>query len=563
MRPYDGVSDKCPFCGTDIKNYTGPGYALEPFTLLQGKYVLGRVLGVDDFGITYIGWDTNLATYVSVKEYFPVSIAYRDVVVNPGYYHITASEGKKEAYDKGLEIFASEARNMSQFYNLQGKISIKDFFYENSTAYKVEELPAGVYVGTDTPIGSTEAKETKSSSKGKVIAAIILGVIVIALIVLAVILLKDKDKEETDTTVTTEESTDTTEEEKTTETTENTTEEMEEEEAILPGTWTDYKFMINDTIYQLPMTYDEWVAEGWEPMTEEVVLTGGEVRGVRFTSDNIECSVMIANYTSGDAAMEECHVIGFQYCQDYYETYKDSIIRLPGDFCIDTKGLAYSDSTLELEEVYGAADTAFINELGSIYMFTDGPNYLLIYGNGKGLMYEIHYVCFETPEGTEISVGDEAPEQLQFTVGYETPGPTEDRFDDIFKIDGVNYKLFTPLSEFVENGWTIDTMGEEIIPGRAMTLDITKGDARIEVNCSNPTVYTIKPEQAVVTQFNFTEESCQGIEVIFPGGLTFGHSTEVIDALYGSIDEEYPGTYYNYTSGIGYEHAFDYMVSNG
>lgn len=61
----------CPKCGFDIRKYQKPKNSLPPYEILNGKYLLGRVLGIGGFGITYIAWDFYQAKRVCVKEYFP------------------------------------------------------------------------------------------------------------------------------------------------------------------------------------------------------------------------------------------------------------------------------------------------------------------------------------------------------------------------------------------------------------------------------------------------------------------------------------------------------------
>ena len=69
----------CPKCGFDIRKYQRPKNSLPPYEILNGKYLLGRVLGIGGFGITYIAWDFYQAKRVCVKEYFPREIAVRNV----------------------------------------------------------------------------------------------------------------------------------------------------------------------------------------------------------------------------------------------------------------------------------------------------------------------------------------------------------------------------------------------------------------------------------------------------------------------------------------------------
>ena len=61
----------CAKCGYDPRKNQMPDYALKPETILNGKFLVGRVLGQGGFGITYVGWDLALERKIAIKEYFP------------------------------------------------------------------------------------------------------------------------------------------------------------------------------------------------------------------------------------------------------------------------------------------------------------------------------------------------------------------------------------------------------------------------------------------------------------------------------------------------------------
>ena len=88
--------DVCPYCGFDVSGYEEKPNCLRPFTVLQGKYMIGRVIGMGGFGITYIGWDLNLQTYIAIKEYYPESFAQRDAMTTT---IVSTLDSKKEIYD--------------------------------------------------------------------------------------------------------------------------------------------------------------------------------------------------------------------------------------------------------------------------------------------------------------------------------------------------------------------------------------------------------------------------------------------------------------------------------
>ena len=67
----------CPYCGHTAADYRGNGYELPPFTVLNGRYLLGRMIGAGGFGITYIAMDLVLERRVAVKEFFMRDAMYR------------------------------------------------------------------------------------------------------------------------------------------------------------------------------------------------------------------------------------------------------------------------------------------------------------------------------------------------------------------------------------------------------------------------------------------------------------------------------------------------------
>ncbi len=146
---------RCPYCGFSESGYKQNPRCLPLNTILAGKYLVGKVLGEGGFGITYMGYDLNMKTRIAIKEYFPVELVSRDTtrltspdgrpVSGGGSDRVISLSGEKsKTYQQGLKKYVDEARNVSQFAGIPGIVSVKDFFYENDTAYIVMEYIEGV-----------------------------------------------------------------------------------------------------------------------------------------------------------------------------------------------------------------------------------------------------------------------------------------------------------------------------------------------------------------------------------------------------------------------------------
>lgn len=130
-----GHTMKCPLCGYDnAAVQEASSISLKPATVLHGKYLLGRVLGIGGFGITYIGLDINLRVKLAIKEYYPRHIAARV----PGETTVKPHDDKTDdEFKNGLKAFLKEARAAAQFEHHPNIVTVKDYFENNGTAYMV------------------------------------------------------------------------------------------------------------------------------------------------------------------------------------------------------------------------------------------------------------------------------------------------------------------------------------------------------------------------------------------------------------------------------------------
>lgn len=133
---------ECPCCHFEQEGYRSKPRFLPPGTVLKERYVLGRVSGEGNFGITYTGWDLLLESRVAVKEFFPISRVSRNVESGDTDVYVF----QEEDYEESLHKYLDEGKRLSRLNQVEGIVSIRDFFYANQTAYIIMEYIEGISI---------------------------------------------------------------------------------------------------------------------------------------------------------------------------------------------------------------------------------------------------------------------------------------------------------------------------------------------------------------------------------------------------------------------------------
>jgi serine/threonine protein kinase len=129
-----GTAAVCPYCQWEEAAEEESRLFLPPGTVLNHRYLLGRVLGNGGFGVTYLALDLDLKIKLAIKEYLPNGFVAR----NGENQHVSVFSGsQEEAYRDGLNKFLEEAKVLAKFSTLPGIVTVRDYFAQNNTAYLV------------------------------------------------------------------------------------------------------------------------------------------------------------------------------------------------------------------------------------------------------------------------------------------------------------------------------------------------------------------------------------------------------------------------------------------
>lgn len=131
----------CKVCGFDIGSYSETATSLPLYTILNNKYLIGRVLGQGGFGITYKALNIENNRIYCIKEYFPVEFSVRQ---KEGSRVEANSPQNNKIYQHGKRRFLDEAKMLYQFRLNPIVTKVYDYFEQNGTAYFVMEFLDGM-----------------------------------------------------------------------------------------------------------------------------------------------------------------------------------------------------------------------------------------------------------------------------------------------------------------------------------------------------------------------------------------------------------------------------------
>ncbi len=133
----NGGEKICSICGYDMSDKNDSSCLPVKF-LLSERYVIGKAVGVNTEGITYIAWDNSSSSAVHIKEYYPQGISSR----NPDKT-VSVVSGSEFYFNEGLMDFIEINKRLIAT-ELQSIIPVLTVFEENGTVYAVTPIISGI-----------------------------------------------------------------------------------------------------------------------------------------------------------------------------------------------------------------------------------------------------------------------------------------------------------------------------------------------------------------------------------------------------------------------------------
>lgn len=133
-----GEEKQCPYCG-----FHADSPQLAPYlplrTVVAERYLAGKLLDYNGDGATYIGWDLEMNTPVTIREFLPDAIAQRGEDLT-----LTPMAGCEITYRDCHQSFLELWRKLARMRGLSALILVFDIVEDHGTAYAVSDNMEGV-----------------------------------------------------------------------------------------------------------------------------------------------------------------------------------------------------------------------------------------------------------------------------------------------------------------------------------------------------------------------------------------------------------------------------------
>lgn len=319
---------------------------------------------------------------------------------------------------------------------------------------------------------------------------------------------------------------------------------------------------IEGKVYKLPMTVNDFMADGWEinyekntqlsdPLKAQGYYT--EYENVFVNKDGKNVGAKITNFSKRKLNAIYCYITELEY---YYSEYHEE--RAPIKLA---KGIEPMKSTVDdVKAAFGEPGYFSSSEYGATMKYSDddkGYEYRLEFDKDKKLEEVTVRVTVDKPANYKEPAASTAIPS--YVTDYKAPKELgNDILSGNVQIDNVIYNLPCPLKTFLDGGWTINYGGKKEEDTKTLGsgsniegIYIVKGDYEIQITAYNRTDYEIPIENTIVEEMFLNRSNLKDLDCKLPDGL--GVTTTLTDIQKRSDFSKYEGvvfslyndTYYN------------------
>ncbi len=139
MNPKPEAEGVCTVCGYDPAVDRNPEHCLPAASVLQGHYIVGRLVSEGSDHLLYLGYDRQLREPCFIQEFFPAAIGHRDTIGG-----VQPLGGCERVFEEYADRFRQTMRTLARMRELPAVVPVYDIFEENGTVYAASDYCQGM-----------------------------------------------------------------------------------------------------------------------------------------------------------------------------------------------------------------------------------------------------------------------------------------------------------------------------------------------------------------------------------------------------------------------------------
>lgn len=324
--------------------------------------------------------------------------------------------------------------------------------------------------------------------------------------------------------------------------TEGTQITQEDENAVLSDKLFDFQMLIDGDLYQFPMTYKAFEANGWKEsdqyndFTKDDELSPGQYTLYYFNKPSgANCMVYVLNIDVNNKKIEDCLIGGISMSNSDQKN---------GDAGVEVefpKGIKMFESTQDdIINAYGNPENLYENDFMNtasyekdLYSTAEFSVY-----NKDGTLQDFDIMNFEVPD--DFSYGNVDSDIPEDVTAYSAPDELGNDLDEYtVRVDGALYKIPAPVNEFEKNGWSIDGDSASAIPAHSSDwVTMTKDGHSFKELVRNSADYATVPSNCWVESIQSGAYEMD-VDTAVASGIEKGISKDELEAYLDSNNIDY------------------------
>lgn len=294
----------------------------------------------------------------------------------------------------------------------------------------------------------------------------------------------------------------------------------------------DYQVIIDDVVYQFPMTVEEVLKCGWGFETingEKEMLEAGCYSSYNMNSKyDTNIIFYITNFSKSNQLVKDCYAVGVSI---YKPSEYDNI---SVEFCNE---IHFESSTeLDVISAYGNPTETRESEEYKYLTYGEDTSNNVEFTIKNNVVIDVSMINIKIPS----DFVDAGPSNESVNIDYKQPTSLgNDIKSGIFELDGVLYQMPVPVSELEKNGWIIDTekTEETIAAGDYVYAVLRKGNFVLDdIEISNTTDSEIYSKNGLVTDIESFD--VKGTEIKLPCNIIVGMNKADVFSVIGNQSYE-------------------------